>query len=76
MDTLKNRPSGPTIGDSWLEQIWVLIQKFRRCSLSSVSLEINKSAWMLAKFGSTIKELRIWIEEVPVMLQDVIFASL
>ena len=69
VDTLKNRPSGPTIGDSWLEEIWVLIQKFRRCSLSSVSPKINKDAWMLAKFGSTIKESRIWIEEVLVMLQ-------
>jgi hypothetical protein len=72
VETLKNRPSGPTIGDSWLEEIWELIQKFRRCSLSSVSLEINKSAWMLAKFGSTIKESRIWIEEVPEILQDVL----
>ena len=72
VDTLKNRSSGPTIGDSWLEEIWVLSQKFRRCSLSSVSPEINKGAWMLAKFGSTIKESKIWIEEVPVMLQDVL----
>uniref|UniRef100_A0A2N9G4A9 RNase H type-1 domain-containing protein n=1 Tax=Fagus sylvatica TaxID=28930 RepID=A0A2N9G4A9_FAGSY len=72
VDTLKNRPSGPTIGDSWLKEIWVLIQKFRRCSLSFVSPEINKGAWILAKFGSTIKESRIWIEEVPVMLQDVL----
>ena len=70
--TLKNRPSGSTIGDSWLEEILVLIQKFSRCSLSSVSPEINKGAWMLAKFGSTIKESKIWIEEVPVMLQDVL----
>ena len=76
VDTLKDRPSGPTIGDSWLEEIWVSIQKFRRCSLSSVSPEINKGAWMLTKFGSTIKESRIWIEKVLVMLQDVIFASL
>ena len=55
VDTLKNRPSRPTIGDSWLEEIWVLIQKFRKCSLSSDSPEINKGAWMLAKFCSTIK---------------------
>jgi hypothetical protein len=27
MDKLKNRPSELTIGDSWLEKIWVLIQK-------------------------------------------------
>jgi hypothetical protein len=72
LETLKNRHSGPTIGDSWLEEIRVLIQKFRRCSLSSIPPEISKSDWMLAKFGSTIKESRIWIEEVPVMLQDVL----
>ena len=50
----------------------MLIQKFRRCSLYFVSPEINKGAWILAKFGSTIKESRIWIEEVHVMLQDVL----
>ena len=72
LEALKNRPSGPIIGDSWLEEIWVLIQKFRRCSLSSIPPEINKGAWMLAKFGSTIKESRIWIKEVPVILQDVL----
>ena len=51
LETLKNRSSGPTIGDSWLEEIWVLIQKFRRCSLSSVPPEVSKHVWMLAKFG-------------------------
>jgi hypothetical protein len=40
--------------------------------MSSITPEINKGAWMLAKFGSTIKDLRTWIEEVLVMLQDVL----
>ena len=67
---LKFCPMGPTIEDSWLEEIWFLIQKFRRCKFSCISSDSNQGAWILAKFGSTLNDSRVWIEEVPVIFQN------
>jgi hypothetical protein len=56
---LKFCPMGPTIEDSWLKEIWFLIQKFRRCTFSCISSDSNQGAWILAQFGSTLNDLRI-----------------
>ena len=47
-------------------------KKIRRCTKSTIPPEINKGAWVLAKFGSPLKDSRTWIEEVPMIPQDVL----
>ena len=70
---LKFCPMGPTIEYSWLEEIWFLIQKFGRCKFSCISSNSNQAAWILAKFGSTLNDSRVWICDIIEFF--VIFAS-
>jgi hypothetical protein len=68
---LSQPPSGSTIQDMWLEDVWGLLQKFRSYQISSVPVESNIGAMQLAKLGFKLKQTTVWLEEVPVGLQGI-----
>jgi hypothetical protein len=68
LEAINNQPLGTSITDSWMEEIWALVKKIRRWTKSSIPPEINKGAWVLAKFVSPLKDSRTWIEEVSMIL--------
>ncbi|GMY16485.1 hypothetical protein FCV25MIE_11724 [Fagus crenata] len=66
---------GPSIESMWVEEICWSILNFRTFSVSDISREANKGAVVvvLAKLGSSsVKQAKIWLEEVCVELQGVL----
>ena len=70
LDVFNNKLRGNTIADSWMQEIWASVNKFRRCTLCSIPPGINKGDWVLAKFGSTLQDSKTWIKEVLMILQQ------
>ena len=50
----------------WLEDIWVLIPKFRSWEVLSVSKDRNIAVVSLAKLGSKFSQTTVWLEVMKI----------
>ena len=58
--------------DMWMEEVHVLRNQFSTCLISIISKEANVAALALAQLGALCNVPKVWVEEFPVEIQDVL----